>query len=214
MKTFKKQRDLDRIAQQLAADDPLLRRIYNRLGAPPLWNRSPGLATLLRIVLEQQVSLASGKAAWNKLVEACGGRVSAARIVELGEQPLRSTARLTRQKAAYVYGISLANRRRQLNFRALESLPDDEAFHQLTSIRGIGPWTANIYLMMGLGRADILPLGDLALEIELGRLCQLGERPDRDWIVRRARRWQPYRAAATRMLWHHYLDRLGRHHEI
>ena len=202
------------MCRELADRDPLLRRIHQRLGPAPLWGRSPGLATLVHIVLEQQVSLASGRAAFQKLKTSCGGRVSARRILDLGESGLREQARLTRQKARYVYDIAEASHSRKLVFRQLEKLPDDQARQKLMQIRGIGLWTSDVYLLMALKRADILPLGDLALEVELAKLCRLSGRPDNAWILRRANKWRPWRAAAARMIWHSYLDRLGRHDEI
>jgi DNA-3-methyladenine glycosylase II len=209
--------NLDRLAeaaQIVARTDPILSELLNRLGPPPRWARPPGLASLLHIILEQQVSLASGRAAMRRLRASCRGRVSAKRICQLGPEGLIREARLTRQKAEYVYATAEACQTRSLKLGSLRAAPDEEIRAQLTAIRGIGPWTANIYMMMVLGRPDILPLGDLALAIELQILCRLKCRPNDVWIERRSRRWRPWRSVAVRMIWHSYLDRLGRHHEI
>lgn len=207
-------RQLARMAAHLATTDHVLASIHERLGPPPLWGRKPGLATLVHIVLEQQVSLASGRAAFAKLKNACGGRVGAARIVQLGERGLRDKARLTRQKSRYVLAIAQANQARKLKFRSLESLPDEQVREQLMQIKGIGTWTSDIYLLMALRRADVMPLGDLALELEVAEQYGLADRPDNEALLKHAETWRPYRAAAARMLWHSYLDRLGRHNEI
>lgn len=213
-KTIKDQQDLDRRARKLAASDREIAHIFERLGPPPFWRRPPGLATLVHIVLEQQVSLASGRAAFAKLKSCCGGRISTKRILELGEKRMHSQARLTRQKSKYVLAIAQANQSRALNFKQLESLPDDQVREQLMQVKGIGIWTADVYLLMALRRSDIMPLGDLALEIELAHMHQLPERPDNGWLIERAKSWRPNRAVAARMIWHSYLDRLGRHSEI
>ncbi len=192
----------------------MLRSIHNRLGPPPLWRRNPGLATLLQIVLEQQVSLASGRAAFQRLKACCQGRLTAGRLLAWEANDLRAAARLTRQKSEYVLAVAQAVDQRRLSLAGLKKLTDGEVRRQLTSIRGIGPWTADVYALMALRRSDILPPGDIALEYELATLTGLPSRPGRDWLIQRAESWRPCRAVAARMIWHSYLDRLGRHHEI
>ena len=201
-KIIKDQSELDRIAEELADRDDVLGGIFERLGSPPLWARRPGLPTLIKIVLEQQVSLASGRAAYAKLANCCGGSVSAKRIIALGESGLREKA------------IAEAVRSRHLAIRTLGTMSDERVREKLMSIKGIGVWTSDVYLLMALSRSDILPLGDVALENEIAQLWQLNNRPDNEWILRQAENWRPFRAAAARMIWHSYLHRLGRYSEI
>ena len=212
-KTIKDRHELSKIARRLRSCDPVLASIFERLGAPPLWNRKPGLPTLVLIVLEQQVSLASGRASYAKLKRSCGNQVNAKRIIALGEKGLRDDARLTRQKACYIYELAMTCQQRKLNLMAIELLDDEQARQQLMMIKGIGLWTADVYLLAALCRIDILPMGDLALELEIAELCKLDERPSRQWLLKRAERWRPHRSTAARMIWHSYLDRLGRHDE-
>ncbi len=205
---------LAKLAARVAKTDPMLENIYDRLGPPPLWGRPANLQTLVHIILEQQVSLASGRAALKKLKNACDGRINAKRLIELGPSGMRDQARLTRQKSSYIYALAEAVSNRDLVLKQLESLPDEQVRDQLTNIKGIGRWTSDVYLVMALKRADVLPLGDLALELEFAKLLKRKQRPTDQQLLRRAKRWQPYRAVAARMLWHSYLDRLGRHDEI
>ena len=211
---IKDEKDLARKAAILARRDPDLRAVHRRLGPPPLWRRTPSLATLLQIVLEQQVSLASGRAAFQRLKDCCQGRVRTDRLIALGAEGLRNSARLTRQKSNYILAIAEAVDRGTLKIAALKTLSDRDVRGRLTALKGIGPWTADVYLLMALRRCDILPPGDIALEKELSKLRGLNSPPDRNWLVQHAERWRPYRAVAARMIWHSYLDRLGRYHEI
>ncbi len=201
-------------ARQVAARDRLLAGVYRRLGPPPPWLRRPGLETLLHIILEQQVSLAAGRAAMQRLRACCGGRITAGRVCRLGPVRLRGQARLTRQKSEFVHAVAVACQQRCLNMQMLSRSCDDEVRRRLVAIRGVGPWTASIYLLNALGRPDVLPAGDLALAAELQHLCGLAERPGDAWIEQRVEIWRPWRSVAVRMIWHSYLVRHGRHAEI
>jgi DNA-3-methyladenine glycosylase II len=187
----------------LAARDPDLGGIVARLGPPPLWDRPPGLATLIAIVLEQQVSLRSGAAAYERLRLAAGA-VEAGPIVGLGEAGARA-AGLTRQKARYVVGLAEAAIDGRLDAAAIASADDDDARDRLTALLGIGRWTADIYLLMALGRPDIWPDGDLALATAMRRAKRLAMLPDRADQRRIADSWRPWRAVGARLLWHAYL---------
>jgi DNA-3-methyladenine glycosylase II len=187
----------------LADGDPDLRGILDRLGPPPLWDRPPGFATVVAIVLEQQVSLRSGAAALDRLRRAAGSLEPGA-VAALGEGEARA-AGLTRQKARYVVALAEAAIDGRFDPRAVAAAPDDEARSRLTALLGIGRWTADIYLLMALGRPDIWPDGDLALAAAMRRAKGLETIPDAAAQRRIAEAWRPWRAVAARLLWHAYL---------
>jgi len=188
---------------ELARRDPDLAAIVERHGPPPLWDRPPGFETLIAIVLEQQVSLRSAAAAMARLTAAAGGAEAAA-IAALGEEGARA-AGLTRQKARFVVGIATTTLAGMLDLDAVAEARDDEARAMLTSLVGVGPWTADIYLLMALGRPDVWPVGDLALAGALRRAKFLERLPTADEQRAIATAWQPLRAVAARILWHAYL---------
>jgi DNA-3-methyladenine glycosylase II len=188
---------------RLVARDTDLARIVTRHGPPPLWAREPGFATLVHIILEQQVSLRSAEAAMGRLV-AAAGEISAAAIVAAGPERL-IPAGLTRQKTRYLLGLSQGVLDGRLNLDALASADDQTARQQLLGFAGIGPWTADIYLLMALGRPDIWPVGDLALATAMRRAKRLAIVPRSDEQLGMAEMWRPVRAVAARILWHSYL---------
>jgi DNA-3-methyladenine glycosylase II len=188
---------------ELASRDSDLAAIVDRLGPPPLWARQPGFATLVAIVLEQQVSLRSGAAALARL-GAAAGSVEPAAIAGLGEAGARA-AGLTRQKSRFVVGIATTILAGTMDLDAVANADDDEARAMLTTLVGVGPWTADIYLLMALGRPDIWPVGDLALAAALRRAKGLERPPGADEQRTIAAAWQPWRAVAARLLWHAYL---------
>jgi DNA-3-methyladenine glycosylase II len=190
-------------ARSLAARDPDLAAILARLGPPPLWNREPGFPTLVAIVLEQQVSLRSGAAALERLRLAAGS-VDPESVTRLGEAGARA-AGLTRQKARYSVGLAEASIDGRFDPAAIASADDDDARTRLTSLLGIGRWTADIYLLMALGRPDIWPDGDLALATAMRRAKRLPALPDAAAQRHVAEAWRPWRAVAARLLWHAYL---------
>ncbi len=194
---------LVKAAECLAGRDADLATILRRHGPPPMWGRRPGFPTLVRIILEQQVSLASARSTFNRLT----GRVipfSPERFVALGIPYFRSVG-VTRQKSAYCVHMAQEIAEGRLNLDAVGRMSDVDAKAALTQITGIGPWTAEIYLLMALRRADVWPVGDLALLTSLGRLKRLRERPAPAKAARIADRWRPFRSVAARMLWQHYL---------
>ncbi|MDP6580590.1 MAG: hypothetical protein QF681_08040 [Vicinamibacterales bacterium] len=196
--------------EALSGADPDLATVVARFGPPPLWARRPGFATLVQIVLEQQVSLASGRATFARLRTACG-EVTPERFASLTEPKIRS-AGVTRQKASYCLGIARHIVDGTLDLSRLGRTGDLEARQRLVEIRGVGPWTADIYLLMALGRPDIWPDGDLALATAAQQVKRLRRRPDTDRLRRLATRWAPWRAVAARILWHHYLSTRGNRH--
>ena len=168
-----------------------------------MWGRPTGFATLVQIILEQQVSLASGRAGFQRLA-ALTGSPTADRIATLTPADLRR-AGLTRQKAEYIHRLAVATARGEFDPATLRRLGDDEARAALVSLKGIGPWSADVYLLMALRRADAWPAGDLALQIAAMEVMRLRELPTAKDLERIGERWRPWRAVAARILWAHYL---------
>ncbi len=187
---------------ELAGADGVLADLYARNGPPPLWERPPGFPTLVRLILEQQVSLASGRAAFNRLQTRLG-EVTPTRFLPLDDEELRAVG-FSRQKAKYVRLLAEAVVEQRFRFDDLAGLDDDEATAALLSHTGVGPWTAANYLIFAERRADAWPRGDRALVVSLGRALRAGT-PSYDEADARAERWRPWRAVAARMLWHDYL---------
>ncbi|MCP3904710.1 MAG: DNA-3-methyladenine glycosylase 2 family protein [Planctomycetes bacterium] len=188
----------------LATRDRDLAAVVERCGAPPMWARRPGFATLVRIILEQQVSLASGAAAYRRLSDAVG-RVTPARVLRCPAARLRG-AGVTRQKTRYCRGLARAVTEGTLDLATLNAASPESVRDQLTAITGIGPWTADVYALMALRHPDIWPPGDVAL---VTALRDVKPRATGD-IERIVEAWRPWRAVAARVLWHHYLCRKGR----
>lgn len=178
-------------------------KIYSSYGVPPLWDREPGFATLLQIILEQQVSLASAKACFDKL-SARIGLVSPDNLLELNDIELRAIG-FSRQKAEYARHLSEAILEERIDIDLLVSRPDPEVKAELVKLKGIGEWTSDIYLLMALLRPDVMPKGDIALHSAWHKLS--GEpRPSSDEFIVIAERWKPFRSVAARSLWHFYLS--------
>lgn len=198
------QRSLLRAARELAAQDPDLAAVVQRYGPPPLWAREPGFHTLIHIVLEQQVSLASAKAAYDRLVAATG-RLLPERFLALSDAELKIVG-FSRQKTGYGRALAHAVLNGRLDLASLETLDDAAAKSQLMSVKGIGPWTADIFLLMVLRRPDTWPSGDLALASAVQRVKRLRAQPTPQRLERIGHAWQPWRAVAARILWHYYLS--------
>jgi DNA-3-methyladenine glycosylase II len=187
----------------LVAADHDFERLYRRNGVPPLWKREPGYATLLLIILEQQVSLASARAAYARL-ETELGVVTPEAFLGLDDATLRAVG-FSRQKAGYGRGLAAALLAGEVDLTRLADADDSTARAELMAIRGIGPWTADVYLLFVLGRQDAWPTGDRALQVSLGRLKAFDGVPDPATTDRVAEAWRPWRSVAARMLWHDYL---------
>jgi DNA-3-methyladenine glycosylase II len=191
--------------QYLVERDRDLSRILEDLGPPPMWAREPGFPTLVHIILEQQVSLASARAAYDRLL-AAASPLTPERFLELDDVRLRAIG-FSRQKTTYVRYLAQAILDGQLNLEALGAMDDTAVRSALTQIKGIGPWTADIYLLMALGRPDIWPSGDLALAVAVQSIKELAARPMPDELQAIGENWRPWRAVAARLLWYHYLSR-------
>jgi DNA-3-methyladenine glycosylase II len=178
--------------------------IVSQFGNPPLWAREPGFPTLIHIILEQQVSLASAKAAFIKLVQAAEV-LTPKRFLEFSDQELREFG-FSRQKALYGRVLSKAIIKGDLDLEGLENMDDIAARSALIQIKGIGPWTADIYLLMALLRPDIWPAGDLALAKAVQKIKGISKKPTPEEWTEIAEPWKPFRAVAARILWHYYLE--------
>lgn len=192
-------------AEELAARDETLAWILATYGAPPMWARPTGFPTLVHIILEQQVSLKSAKAMLLRLQSAIDP-FRPERFVELGETHLHSLG-VTRQKSAYLLHLSESILNDELSLTKLSRMSDDLVRTKLTRIKGIGSWSADVYLLMAMRRADIWPAGDLALAVAAKDLLTLERKPTPEELETISERWRPYRAVAARMLWQHYLGK-------
>ena len=200
---------LHEAARELAARDAVLAGIRERLGAPPMWGRRPGFATLVRIILEQQVSLASARTLYGRLDTHLGG-VTLDSVAASTVSGLREFG-LTRQKAAYCHGLALRVQDGRLDLAAAARGPDEAGRSALLAVPGLGPWSVDIYYLMALKRPDVWPTGDLALAVALRELKRMKHLPRADEQHRLARRWVPWRSVAARMLWAHYLEARGQY---
>jgi DNA-3-methyladenine glycosylase II len=199
------QATLEAAVAELAAADRDLAGIAARLGPPPLWDRPPGFGTLIHIVLEQQVSLASALAAFRRL-EAAVEPLTPDRFLRLTDAELLAIG-FSRQKARYGRALSSALVDGSLDLGSLAGLDDAEVQRTLEAIPGIGRWTSTIYLLMVLGRADVWPAGDMALATAVAEAKGLDHRPDPGEMEMLGEAWRPWRSVAARLFWHDYLAR-------
>ena len=191
-------------AAELCDGDPDLASIVERHGLPEFWAREPGLPTLVLLILEQQVSLASARAAYDRLAGRLG-ELTTEGILRSSDEELRVDG-FSRQKARYVRALAAALEDGSLDLDAVATLDDDEARVALVALPGIGPWTAEVYLLSALRRPDTWPVGDIALQ-EGARLARgLESRPTPDELAAIGEGWRPHRASAARLLWHLYLS--------
>lgn len=190
---------------ELTKIDADLDRIVDEYGIPPLWDREPGFATLVHIILEQQVSLASALAAFRKL-QAAIGLITAENFLTLDSTELKRIG-FSRQKSDYCRNLADMVVRGELKIDELTRMSDEDVRATLITVRGIGHWTIDIYLLMALSRKDIWPNGDLALINALKGVKGLAGNPDQQEIEKITDAWRPWRSIAARILWHYYLSR-------
>lgn len=198
------ERNMPSICRELAAVDQALAYIHQTYGPPPLWARPAGFATLLNIILEQQVSLASAKACFDKLAAHLGD-VTPEGVLTINDADLK-TIGFSRQKTAYARHLSEAVLNNHIDFDALHRLPDAAVKAELVKLKGIGIWTADVYLLMAMLRPDVMPPGDIALHAAFQKLTDSDKRPGSDEFIAIAERWRPFRSVAARLLWHFYLS--------
>ncbi len=197
------QRLLKKACIGLSRDHPQLAHVYNTYGTPPLWDREPGFATLLQIILEQQVSLASAKACFDKLAASISD-ITPENLLTLNNAEMK-TVGFSRQKTGYARPLSEAILEKRIDLDGLHNMPNAEDKGELTKLKGVGEWTSDIYLLMVLLRPDVMPRGDIALHTAWHKLS--GEpRPTSDDFIAIAEKWRPFRSVAARLLWHFYLS--------
>lgn len=198
---------LTRAVRLLARRDPDLRRVVRRFGAPPMWARESGFSTLLHIILEQQVSLASARAAHTRLLEVASP-LNPSGFLRLDDATLKAVG-FSRQKTLYGRELARSIVDGRLDLDALSSMDDATVRSELVKIKGIGRWTADIYLLMVLRRPDIWPTGDLALAVAAQKVKRLETRPTQEDLNEISESWKPWRAVAARILWHYYLSEIA-----
>ena len=186
----------------LAAAEPAFARTLKTHGRPEPRLSEPGVETLLRTIVGQQVSVAAARSMWNKLIARYGEPVALGPLIAATDEELRE-AGLSRQKAGYARSLAALVLSGELD---LANLPadDEEAIALLTKVKGIGRWSAEIYLLFAEGRGDVWPAGDLAVQIELGRMLGLGAKPTEKHLRELAEAWRPHRGAAAVLAWHSY----------
>jgi DNA-3-methyladenine glycosylase II len=192
---------------ELAHKDRDLEQVVQVYGRPPLWVREPGFPTLVYIILEQQVSLASAKAAFDRL-QAAVKPLTPKRFLKLNDAELLRIG-FSRQKTLYTRLLAESLAERHFDLRYLYDLPDDSAHKMLVAFKGIGRWTADIYLLSALRRPDIWPTGDLALATAVQEVKRLRKRPSPEKLEALSIPWRPWRAVAARLFWHAYLCKRG-----
>ena len=192
----------------LCDSDPDLARILSILDPPAFWTRQPGFASLMRIILEQQVSLASARATFERL-RAAVSPLTPGRFLKLDDATLKSYG-FSRQKTAYGRNLANAIVDGQLNLSALEVKDDQTVRSKLLKVKGVGPWSANIYLLTVLRRPDIWPGEDLALAAAVQKLKRLTTRPTPRELEHLSEVWKPWRAVAARLLWHYYIETVSK----
>lgn len=189
---------------RLVDHDRDLAHVQSKWGNPPFWTETPNFSGLVHIILSQQVSLASADAAFARLGEHIDP-VTPKNFLTLDDTALKEIG-FSRQKAGYVRSLSNSILQGELDLDDIELLADDIARTKLLKLKGIGPWTADIYLLMALRRPDVWPGGDLALVKAVQHIKKLESLPGREDIDAIAERWKPWRSVAARILWHHYLS--------
>jgi DNA-3-methyladenine glycosylase II len=187
----------------LCERDSDLAKIVKDHGSPPLWARQPGFPTLVHIILEQQVSLASARAAYQRLL-AAASPLTPRRFLALEDGELK-TIGFSRQKTRYGRLLAESIIRRRLKLTRLAAMDDEAVRSEMIKIKGIGHWTIDIYMLMALGRPDVWPSGDLALATAVQKVKKLSSRPGPKELNDLSLAWQPWRAVAARLFWHYYL---------
>ncbi len=194
-----------RICKILIQKDADLKAIVLRYGFPPMWTRPATFQTLILTILEQQVSLASAYAAFKKLKEKIGF-VTASKILALSDAELRA-CNFSRQKIVYARELAVAVQKRKLVLKKLQNKDEDAIRAELKKIKGIGDWTVDVYLMHALRRADLFPLGDVALVNSLRETKKLPKSASKEKMLKIAEPWRPYRTIAAMILWHSYIKK-------
>jgi len=188
--------------RKLAQNDQHVARALARVGPPPPRSRPPGFPALLRTIVGQQISAKAAMAMWRRIEEAIVP-LAPEGVVTMTAEQLRALG-LSPQKIGYALGLANDLVSGRIDLASVHQLPDEEAVNELVKIKGIGRWSAEIYLLFALGRSDVFPSGDLALQTAFQRLKGLRRRPKPDRLVTLVEPWRPYRGAGAHFLWHFY----------
>lgn len=199
------QKSLQAGLEDIATRDGDVARALDEAGMPELRRRKPGYESLLRAIVGQQLSIASAAAIWDRLAAACG-EITPAAFLALDDDDLRAIG-FSRQKTGYARSLATLVDDGTVRLDRLGRLDDEAAIAELVQIKGIGRWTAEVYLLAAHGRPDIFPADDLALMIGAQLLKNLKKRPDKKKLLRLAEPWRPHRTAAAHLLWHYYRHR-------
>lgn len=194
-----------RSISKLIERDKIFALIKEQYGAPPNWSRPQGFVSLSKIILEQQVSLASANAHFQKLKKYIG-EFTPSRILKLSDVEMRE-CQISRQKAVYLRELSTSILNKQLDLDGLSELEESEIRERLTKIKGIGVWTSDIYLMFCMQSKDILPVGDIAV---VNTVKEFYNVHSKEGILKLSEKWRPYRSLASYFFWHYYLKKRNR----
>lgn len=192
------------LCDKIAVIDPAFKSIIETHGYPPMWTRSNSFSTLIHIILEQQVSLASAKAAFVKLREKIG-KITPKNLLALTDEEMRACY-FSKQKTIYARHLAEAVLQKEIDLKKHHQHHDDFIREQLTKLKGIGNWTTDVYLLFALQRTDIFPIGDLAMINALKEIKSLRKTISKGYIIKMAENWKPNRSIATMLLWHHYIQ--------
>ncbi|MCG2615036.1 DNA-3-methyladenine glycosylase 2 family protein [Terrimonas sp. NA20] len=196
------------ICDRLGRKDKALRQVLQAHGYPPMWTRKNNFETLVHIILEQQVSLASALAALNKLKEKIK-RITPSRVLDLTDEEMRACY-VSRQKMVYIRGLAESIRKGHTDLKKLSKQSNEKVREELIVLKGIGNWTIDVYLMFALQRTDLFPIGDLAAVNALKRVKNLAKDTSREDMLKVSEGWAPFRTVATMILWHYYLSNTGK----
>jgi DNA-3-methyladenine glycosylase II len=193
------------LCEEVAKKDKALQHIINEYGYPPMWTRPANYSTLIHIILEQQVSLASAKAAFLKLKDKIGS-ITPHKVFALTDEQLRACY-FSRQKTMYARHLAEMILQKKISLATLSLLPDDEIRNTLKQVKGIGDWTVDVYLLFALQRQDLFPTGDLAMMNAFKEVKGLSKNTPKEQVIEIAEKWRPYRSIATMLLWHYYIQK-------
>lgn len=196
-----------KLCDQLGKKDKDLQSIIHQYGYPPMWTRPNNFESLVHIILEQQVSLASALSALKKLQEKTIELTPDA-IIQLNDEEMRACY-VSRQKTIYIRGLANALVKNEIDLQQLKLLTNDQVRATLIELKGIGNWTIDVYLMFVLQRLDIFPIADLAVINAIKKLKQLPKSTEKETIQKMSEDWKPFRTVASMLLWHYYLSSSG-----
>jgi DNA-3-methyladenine glycosylase II len=192
----------------LKTADPVLSGIIERVGEYGIQFLDPGFETLVKSIVSQQLSGKVAKVIYGRLIAAAGGRLTPESLLKLRPARMRALG-LSKQKIAYIRDLARLTRAGEVDFTRLLELPDDQVIEHLTAVKGIGEWTAHMFLIFALQRQNVLPTGDLGIRVAIRKAYNLPETPTPSQVEQMARRWRPYCTIATWYLWRSLEENAG-----